>query len=213
MEEVPVTVKSKVESCNVPAETVKLPFSIVAAPSVASGTNIDTENATVLSVVLNDPHLTDADATAAALRQIEAALADLTGLQPPRYLDRPPALQKRSLKTLLQDGPPNQDQVKRLTRTGMGQCQGRRCRDQVAMIEMSLEAEAVPYAIEDDNVIVPVHRAPAARRPAASPSKLKTTLSVKRNSLPSSERCMPVAATATARPTTASPSPPSRSRS
>lgn len=69
----------------------------------------------------------------------EMSLADLTGVQPPRYLDRPPALQKRSLQSLLADGPPNQDQVKRLTRTGMGQCQGRRCRDQVAMI-LAVEA-------------------------------------------------------------------------
>lgn len=64
----------------------------------------------------------------------EMTLADLTGVQPPRYLDRPAALRARSLATLLADGPPNQDQVKRLTRSGMGQCQGRRCRDQVAMI-------------------------------------------------------------------------------
>ncbi|MBS3927902.1 MAG: FAD-dependent oxidoreductase [Sphingomonadales bacterium] len=84
----------------------------------------------------------------------EMTLADLTGLQPPRYLDRPPALQQRSLKTLLQDGPPNQDQVKRLTRTGMGQCQGRRCRDQVAMI---LAAEAGKSLAE---VPLSTHRAP-----------------------------------------------------
>jgi thioredoxin reductase len=89
----------------------------------------------------------------------EMTLADLVGIQPPRYLDRPPALQQRSLKTLLADGPPNQDQVKRLTRMGMGQCQGRRCRDQVAMIlaiESGTELAALPLA---------THRAPVRPLP------------------------------------------------
>ncbi len=89
----------------------------------------------------------------------EMTLVDLTGVQPPRYLDRPPALQKRSLSTLLADGPPNQDQVKRLTRSGMGQCQGRRCRDQVAMI---LAAEA-KCALND--VPLATHRAPVRPLP------------------------------------------------
>jgi len=89
----------------------------------------------------------------------EMTLADLTGVQPPRYLERSPAMQQRSLKTLLADGPVNQDQVKRLTRTGMGQCQGRRCRDQVAMIlavEAGTELAALPLA---------THRAPVRPLP------------------------------------------------
>ena len=89
----------------------------------------------------------------------EMTLADLTGVQPPRYLDRPAAMQNRSLSSLLADGPPNQDQVKRLTRTGMGQCQGRRCRDQVAMI---LAAEAkCPLS----QVPLATHRAPVRPLP------------------------------------------------
>jgi NADPH-dependent 2,4-dienoyl-CoA reductase/sulfur reductase-like enzyme len=89
----------------------------------------------------------------------EMTLADLIGIQPPHYLDRPPALRGRSLKTLLADGPPNQDQVKRLTRMGMGQCQGRRCRDQVAMIlavKAGTELAALPLA---------THRAPVRPLP------------------------------------------------
>jgi hypothetical protein len=39
----------------------------------------------------------------------------------------------RDLGSLGADGPLNQDQVKRLTRAGMGACQGRRCREQVAL--------------------------------------------------------------------------------
>jgi thioredoxin reductase len=89
----------------------------------------------------------------------EVTLADLTGVQPPRYLDRPPAMQARSLQTLLADGPVNQDQIKRLTRAGMGVCQGRRCRDQVAMIlalQSGSELAALPLA---------THRAPVRPLP------------------------------------------------
>ena len=73
----------------------------------------------------------------------EMTLADMLGVQPPHYLDRSPAMQKRSLKTLLEDGPPNQDQIKRLTRMGMGVCQGRRCRDQLSMILAMQSGKAI----------------------------------------------------------------------
>jgi hypothetical protein len=43
-------------------------------------------------------------------------------------------MRARSLGSLGQDGPLNPDQVKRLTRAGMGPCQGRRCREQVALL-------------------------------------------------------------------------------
>jgi hypothetical protein len=89
----------------------------------------------------------------------EMTLADLVGVQPPRYLDRPAALRARSLATLLRDGPANQDQVKRLTRTGMGQCQGRRCRDQVAMI-LAIESGT---ALAD--LPLATHRAPVRPLP------------------------------------------------
>jgi hypothetical protein len=59
---------------------------------------------------------------------------DLLELRAPRYLGEPTAAAKaRNLGSLIADGPPNQDQVKRLTRAGMGPCQGRRCREQVAL--------------------------------------------------------------------------------
>lgn len=89
----------------------------------------------------------------------EVTVADLLGVQPPSYLDRPPAMQARSLKSLLADGPVNQDQIKRLTRSGMGQCQGRRCRDQVAMmlaLESGTELAELPLA---------THRAPVRPLP------------------------------------------------
>lgn len=65
----------------------------------------------------------------------EVTRGELVGVQPPRYLG--PAstpMRARSLGTLGQDGPLNPDQVKRLTRAGMGPCQGRRCREQVALL-------------------------------------------------------------------------------
>lgn len=89
----------------------------------------------------------------------EVTVADLLGVQPPHYLDRPQAMQARSLKSLLADGPVNQDQIKRLTRSGMGVCQGRRCRDQVAMmlaVESGTELSALPLA---------THRAPVRPLP------------------------------------------------
>lgn len=89
----------------------------------------------------------------------EVTRADLIGVQPPRYLDRPPAMTARSLETLLADGPANQDQVKRLTRAGMGVCQGRRCRDQVAML-LAIEA-GVPFG----TIPLASHRAPVRPLP------------------------------------------------
>ncbi|MEY2884207.1 MAG: hypothetical protein RL490_1931, partial [Pseudomonadota bacterium] len=79
----------------------------------------------------------------------EVSRADLLGIQPPRYLgERSDAIAARSLETLLHDGPPDQDQVKRLTRAGMGVCQGRRCRDQVSLLlgaAAGLATAAAPF--------------------------------------------------------------------
>jgi hypothetical protein len=59
----------------------------------------------------------------------------------------------RNLRSLLGDRP-HPDQVKRLTRAGMGPCQGRRCREQVAAL-LAL-ASGLPYG-----AIAPAsHRAP-----------------------------------------------------
>jgi len=84
----------------------------------------------------------------------EVTRADLIGVQPPTYLARPEAMAARSLATLLRDGPAHPDQIKRLTRAGMGQCQGRRCREQVRCL--LAEADGVPL----DAIPVASHRAP-----------------------------------------------------
>lgn len=65
----------------------------------------------------------------------EVTRADVFALNAPRYLGpQPPAMEHRNLATLLQDGPADHDQFKRLTRVSMGPCQARRCREQVAML-------------------------------------------------------------------------------
>ncbi len=89
----------------------------------------------------------------------EVTRADLIGVQPPNYLSRPAPMCARSLDTLLEDGPANPDQIKRLTRAGMGVCQGRRCRDQVAML-LAIEADK-PFG----SIPLASHRAPVRPLP------------------------------------------------
>ena len=65
----------------------------------------------------------------------EVTRGDVVDLRPPAYLKWGSSqMRGRSVATLAEDGPINQDQVKRLTRAGMGPCQGRRCREQVQML-------------------------------------------------------------------------------
>jgi hypothetical protein len=65
----------------------------------------------------------------------EVTRRELVEVRPPRYLKcDAPRMSARNLDTLQRDGPLNQDQIKRLTRAGMGPCQGRRCREQVALL-------------------------------------------------------------------------------
>jgi pyridine nucleotide-disulfide oxidoreductase/sarcosine oxidase alpha subunit family protein len=65
----------------------------------------------------------------------EVTAADILELHPPRYLnwgrDAPEA---RRLGSVDPEGRPHPDVVKRLTRAGMGPCQGRRCREQIAAL-------------------------------------------------------------------------------
>jgi NADPH-dependent 2,4-dienoyl-CoA reductase/sulfur reductase-like enzyme len=89
----------------------------------------------------------------------EVTRADLIGVQPPNYLSRSAPMCVRSLETLLSDGPANPDQIKRLTRAGMGVCQGRRCRDQVAML-LALESDT-PFG----TIPLATHRAPVRPLP------------------------------------------------
>lgn len=65
----------------------------------------------------------------------EVSRQALVAVRQPAYLGPPSAaMTARDATTLAADGPINPDQVKRLTRAGMGVCQGRRCREQAALI-------------------------------------------------------------------------------
>lgn len=65
----------------------------------------------------------------------EVTAREILEVRPPRYLDwQDERRNDRSLAALLGEEPPNPDQIKRLTRAGMGPCQGRRCREQVAAL-------------------------------------------------------------------------------
>jgi thioredoxin reductase len=86
--------------------------------------------------------------------------AELLGIRPPRYLGcTSNKIAARDSKTLQQDGPLNPDQIKRLTRAGMGPCQGRRCREQIAML-LALASETSPADIPLASYRAPVRPLP-----------------------------------------------------
>src|SRR5262249_23008504 len=90
----------------------------------------------------------------------EVTRRELVETKPPRYLGWDSlAMNARSVSTLLADGPINQDQIKRLTRAGMGPCQGRRCREQVGL----LLAQATGTPVED--IPLPTFRPPVRPLP------------------------------------------------
>jgi thioredoxin reductase len=93
----------------------------------------------------------------------EVSLDDLLGVRPPNYLrrDQPPQ-RARDLASLANEGRINQDQVKRLTRAGMGPCQGRRCREQIG----AALAETTGAALSA--IPLPSYRAPVRPLPLAA---------------------------------------------
>jgi hypothetical protein len=93
----------------------------------------------------------------------EVSLDDLLGVRPPRYLDRdPPTPRVRDLASLAAEGRINQDQIKRLTRAGMGPCQGRRCREQIG----AALADATGVAL--GAIPLPTYRAPVRPLPLSA---------------------------------------------
>ncbi len=128
-------------------DTICLAIAVIPATEllIASGANVDNSIDLVGDCAHPAPEMHIISAWADALSRHttpetivcqceEVTRADLIGVQPPQYLARPPAMAARSLGTLVADGPAHPDQIKRLTRAGMGPCQGRRCREQVACI-------------------------------------------------------------------------------
>ena len=74
---------------------------------------------------------------------------ELVDVSPPRYLGAAAGSWETKLPTMLEAGPAHPDLLKRLTRAGMGHCQGRRCREQVSMLladATGLDVSGVPIA-------------------------------------------------------------------
>jgi thioredoxin reductase len=98
----------------------------------------------------------------------EVTAREILEVRPPRYLNWPEdRLNDRSLPSLLGNGPPSPDQIKRLTRAGMGLCQGRRCREQVAAL-LALGAGTDLASIPPATQRAPVRPIPLALAAAAS---------------------------------------------
>ena len=79
----------------------------------------------------------------------EVTSGDIIDTRPPRYLGwESEQMSRRSLSTLMEDGPVNPNYVKRLTRVGTGHCQGRLCREQVSMLlaeESGTDVADIPF--------------------------------------------------------------------
>ncbi|HEX7390844.1 MAG TPA: NAD(P)/FAD-dependent oxidoreductase [Acidiphilium sp.] len=102
----------------------------------------------------------------------EVTARELLEVRPPRYLGWTAERRNdRDLHSMLGEGVPHPDQVKRLTRAGMGLCQGRRCREQVAALLALSSGEqlaAIPLATYRAPVRpLPLGVAGQAREPAA----------------------------------------------
>lgn len=104
-----------------------------------------------------------ADADTPICQCEEVSIPDLLGVKPPRYLGREqPAMRARDLTSLAVEGKLNQDQIKRLTRAGMGPCQGRRCREQVGAVLAA--ATGTPLGA----IPLPSYRAPVRPLPLSA---------------------------------------------
>jgi thioredoxin reductase len=75
---------------------------------------------------------------------------ELVDVSPPRYLGGSQGRRwETKLPAIVEAGPAHPDLLKRLTRAGMGHCQGRRCREQVAMLladATGVDVSGVPLA-------------------------------------------------------------------
>ena len=100
------------------------------------------------------------DASTIVCQCEEVSRAALLGVKHPAYLGPiSEGMAKRDVGDLSADGPVNQDQIKRLTRAGMGPCQGRRCREQVGLM-LSLSTQTPLAAIPLASYRAPVRPLP-----------------------------------------------------
>lgn len=82
---------------------------------------------------------------------------DVLGVRAPRYLNAP---DERRAGTVTSLNCSSQDFVKRMTRAGMGHCQGKRCRDQTALL---LASQCADSRLE--NIVTGTFRAPVRPLP------------------------------------------------
>jgi thioredoxin reductase len=145
-----------------------LAATIEAAPPARSGSNHDARRRQWIQA--------HADPQLMICRCEEVTQRDLIGVRPPRYLAYDETkFARRDLRTLAADGPVNQDQIKRLTRAGMGACQGRRCREQVqALLAMQGNQET-------GSIPMPSYRAPLRPLPLSVLSANDETAAVRAN--------------------------------
>ena len=145
------------------AQVVGAAGEAAAAPSgsVPEAYRFDWVRAAVVEAVGGEPYVCQCE---------EVTAREILEVHPPRYLKwERPRRNSADLASLLGEGAPNPDQVKRLTRAGMGLCQGRRCREQVAAL-LALGAgqrlETVPLAS---------YRAPVRPMPLAVAGSMQAT--------------------------------------
>ena len=94
--------------------------------------------------------------------QCEEVMArEILEVQPPRYLEWQLKRNAQCSLSEILETPPSADQIKRLTRAGMGPCQGRRCREQIQAL----------LALQED---IPLHDVPlSGYRAPVRPMTLK----------------------------------------
>jgi thioredoxin reductase len=104
----------------------------------------------------------------------EVTRREIVEIRPPRYLNWGASqMRARGLGGLLEDGPVSQDQIKRLTRAGMGLCQGRRCREQIALL-LALEGKLPVGEVPLASYRPPLRPLPlAALRPGDEPQAMR----------------------------------------
>jgi NADPH-dependent 2,4-dienoyl-CoA reductase/sulfur reductase-like enzyme len=135
-----------------PAKTLDAEIARAEGRRAAAGVAVSLELQADAGAAPAHPETSNHDPDAYRLKWIRASVVEASGepyvcqceevtareileLRPPRNLNWPDDKRNtRSLRQLLGETPPSPDQVKRLTRAGMGICQGRRCREMVAAL-------------------------------------------------------------------------------
>lgn len=91
----------------------------------------------------------------------EVSRRELLEVRAPRYLCRGASSPDNAVRTLVADGKASQDMLKRMTRVGMGHCQGRRCREQSAML-VANAADLPLSSVTPGSYRIPVRPLPLA---------------------------------------------------